>query len=510
MSFSGALFRYFSIKLSGNFLIIASLKETALRSFFFILISIFFIETVIADEKLKAIDSLYMLLDMQQGDTRVETMVSLSEAYRLISFDKSLKAGEDAITYADEKGFQKMRGKILKSLGVTAYESGDYDLALEYYEKAGIAFEMIDDLGGKATIYHNEGLIYRMLGDNDKSLEYYKKALALHQQLGDELAAANTNVNIGNIYYQKGKLEEAFDAQYKSQLVFKKADDSILYAITTYNIANIYWQWDQNDKALELLDESLNIYQKFNELLRMSQAYYTKGLIYAYDKGDNQKALEMFRISLDLREKIGNPQGTANVIINIANVWMEQERYDEAFEFYNRGLRIHTTLGYVDGILMAYYYMGLAHQKMGSYQQSNLLFDQCENKALEFKISQYEDLIAEGRLKNYAALGDFENFLVQFKRFSNARDTIAEQYHSLKTSAANNKFKIEQLLEEVGRISAVNRQQEKRIQFFQFSFSALLTLFFVSLLFWVYQKKVKNLHFKSKRKPVEKNSPARP
>lgn len=471
-----------------------------MKRIIFIFLSVFLVETVFADEKISEIDSLYALMEKQKGDAKLETMISLSEAYRLVSFNKSLKTGEAAIDFANKEGFQAMRGKILKSLGITAYQSGDYDLALGYYDSAISAYEQVQDSGGVAAVYNNIGLVHKILRANDKALEFYNKALDLQLKLGDEWATASTQNNIAGVYYLKGLLDEAYDAYYKSQLVFKKVNDSLQYAITTFGIANIYWQWDQNDKALELLDEVLAIYQKQHELLEMSRVFYTKGLIFAYDKRDFQQALKMFRLSLDLREKLGNPKGTANVIINIANIWMEQGRYTEAFEFYNRGLRIHTALGHIDGVLLAYYYMGMAHQKMGNYEKSNDYFDQCEAKAKEFDISQYDDLIVENRLKNYAAMGDFDSFQIQFELFSSAHDTLLERYLSLQTREAKSNFEIDQLMDELARVSLINKKQAMRIQVFHYGISAFFTLFFVLLLVWLYQKSYKKVLFRKNSK----------
>lgn len=469
-----------------------------------IFLSVLLIETVVADEKITAIDSLYALMEKQKGDAKLETMISLSEAYRLVSFNKSLETGEAAIDFANKEGFQMVRGKILKSLGITAYQSGDYDLSLAYYNRAIIEYQQVNDTSGIAAVYNNIGLVHKLLGANDKALANYEKASELQLLIADELAAATTNINIASIYYQKGQHEEAYDAYYKSQLVFKKAGDSMRYATTIYNIANIFWQWDQNDKALELLDEALSIYQKQHELLEMSRVFYTKGLIFAYDKRDFQQALKMFRLSLDLREKLGNPKGTANVIINIANIWMEQGRYTEAFEFYNRGLRIHTALGHIDGILLAYYYMGMAHQKMGNYEKSNDYFDQCEAKAKEFDISQYDDLIIENRLKNYAAMGDFDQFQIQFELFSSAHDTLLERYLSLQTREAKSNFEIDKLMGELARVSLINKKQSTRIQVFHYGISAFFTLFFVLLLVWLYQKSIKKVLYRKNSKSQQK------
>jgi tetratricopeptide (TPR) repeat protein len=192
------------------------------------------------------------------------------------------------------------------------------------------------------------------------------------------------------------------------------------------------------------------------------------------------------------------------VIINIANIWMEQGRYTEAFEFYNRGLRIHTALGHIDGILLAYYYMGMAHQKMGNYEKSNDYFDQCEAKAKEFDISQYDDLIIENRLKNYAAMGDFDQFQIQFELFSSAHDTLLERYLSLQTREAKSNFEIDKLMGELARVSLINKKQSTRIQVFHYGISAFFTLFFVLLLVWLYQKSIKKVLYRKNSKSQQK------
>ncbi|MDA3942113.1 MAG: tetratricopeptide repeat protein [Bacteroidetes bacterium] len=470
-----------------------------MRRISIILFALLIVIAVRADELLKTIDSLYSQLDKQEGHQRIETLISLSEAYRLVSFDKSLRTGEDAVNYANENGFQKLKGKVLKSLGISAYQSGDYALAISYYQKALEAYDQVNDLSGKAAVINNLGLVHKLLGENDKALTFYNQAFTIQEQLGDERAYATTNINIASIYYQLGELDKAYDAYYKSQLIFKKLGDSLRYATVTNNIANVYWQWDQNDKALELLDETLEIYQQHHSLLDMSRVIYTKGLIYAYDKGDHEIALEMFRHSLDLREKIGNPQGTGNVVINIANIWMDQQRYTEAFEFYERGLRIHRSIGYVDGILMAYYYMGVAHQKMGNYLESNRYFAKCQEKAAEFEITQYEELIIEGRMKNFAALGDFENFSIQFDHFIDARDTLISKYLDLQTEEAHKSFRIEELMTEIALLSANNTKIKSQLQIYQFGLSSLLILAFLLVLFWLSRKKIKQ--YRRRKKP---------
>jgi len=459
---------------------------------FFIII---FFLPVFADGQLQRIDSLYQLLDKQQGDQRIETMIHLSEAYRLVSYDKSLKTAQDAVVYAEAEGFQRLKAKVLKSMGISAYQSDDYELALSYYQQAIKAYEKADDQIGKATVLNNTGLIYKQLGDNVKALEFYQEAYDIQFKMNDVGAYATTNINIAGIYYQRGELNKAFDAYYQAQLLFAELKDSLRYAQVTNNLANVYWQWNQNEKALQLLDEAKSIYQGFYAISDLSRIYYTQGLIYAYDFADYKKALDRFNESLALREKLGNPLGTANVLINIANIWMEQERYEEAFLFYQRGLRIHETIGHTDGILMAYYYMGIANQKLNRFDESNVWLKKCEEKSEETNSRLYEDLILEARMKNASGLGDYTAFLGYFDEFVIARDSLANVFSNLQTTDAQNRYQLKEYESQLASVAKENDQLKSRFLSYQYTFYAILGL--LSLMFLYGMLKFVLIRFRS-------------
>lgn len=437
------------------------------------------LSAVYADDQLHVIDSLYQLLDRQQGDQRIETMINLSEAYRLVSYDKSLKTAQDAVSYAEAEGFQRLKAKVLKSMGISAYQSDDYELALDYYQQATKAFEKAGDQSGKATVLNNTGLIYKQLGDNEKALEFYQQAYDIQLEMKDVGAYATTNINIAGIYYQRGELNKAFDAYYQAQLLFEELKDSLRYAQVTNNLANVYWQWNQNEKALQLLDEAKAIYQRFNAISDLSRIFYTQGLIYAYDFADYNKALDRFNQSLALREKLGNPLGTANVLINIANIWMEQERFEEAFSFYQRGLRIHETIGHTDGILMAYYYMGIANQKLDRFEDSNMWLEKCEEKSKEVNSRLYEDLILEARMKNASGLGDYKAFLTYFDEFVISRDSLADAYSSLQTADAQNRYQLKEYESQLASLANEKDLLQSRFLSYQYTFYAILGLLFL-------------------------------
>ena len=104
-------------------------------------------------------------------------------------------------------------------------------------------------------------------------------------------------------------------------------------------------------------------------------------------------------------------------------------------------------------------------------------------------------------------MGDFESFQIQFELFSSAYDTLQQQYLSLQTREAKSNFEIDRLMDELARVSLINKQQAKRIQVFHYGISALMTVIFVLLLVWIYKRSIRKMLFrKGVASPQEKKS----
>lgn len=60
-----------------------------------------------------------------------------------------------------------------------------------------------------AGTYNNIGLIYYNKGDYDRAMEYYNKSLNIKERIGDEPGMASTYYNIFLIYETKGNINKA-------------------------------------------------------------------------------------------------------------------------------------------------------------------------------------------------------------------------------------------------------------------------------------------------------------
>ena len=124
---------------------------------------------------LQSIDSLKNELSVNRGTAKVETLIRISEAYRNIHFNDCIDYGMIAIDESRLLKNKELEAKAFKSLGISAYYSGDFDKAILYYQNSLELFEKLNDNKGMAACYNNIGLIYEEKAEFEMAYEYYNK-----------------------------------------------------------------------------------------------------------------------------------------------------------------------------------------------------------------------------------------------------------------------------------------------------------------------------------------------
>jgi tetratricopeptide (TPR) repeat protein len=76
-----------------------------------------------------------------------------------------------------------------------------------------------------AQTYNNMGLVYQARGEWDKALEFYQKSLKIKEQVGDIHGMALTLGNIGFLKIKQGRFEEAVKPLEQAIDIFKQVGD---------------------------------------------------------------------------------------------------------------------------------------------------------------------------------------------------------------------------------------------------------------------------------------------
>ena len=231
-----------------------------------------------------------------------------------------------------------------------AYESkGDYDKAIEYFQKSlkinlkklGLEHQDV------ARDYNNLGVAYQSKGDYDEAIEYFYKSLKIYlKKLGSEDpdVALNYN-NLGLTYSMKGDYDKAIEYFQKSlKINLKKLGSEDPNVAINYN--NLGFACDgkgDHDEAIEYYKKSLeiNLAKLGSEHPNVARDYNNLGDSYRI-KGDYDEAIEDFQKSLKINLKKLGPEhpDVAVMYSNLGMVYIEKGDYDKAFEYAQKALNI--------------------------------------------------------------------------------------------------------------------------------------------------------------------------
>ena len=75
---------------------------------------------------------------------------------------------------------------------------GEYQKAIQYYEKGLELSTAIRDQSGVASNNGNYGNAYCHLGEYQKAIQYYEKDLEISTAINDQSGIAHNNGNLGN------------------------------------------------------------------------------------------------------------------------------------------------------------------------------------------------------------------------------------------------------------------------------------------------------------------------
>lgn len=312
------------------------------------------------------VDSLLHLALKAPEKQKTELYLKLANSLKSDSA-KSNNFARQAYRLAEKNNQPHLQAKALLTLAENYYKIGNFQLALQLYQKhlslsqalkdtAGIiqyyisiGLSMTDrDEGNKGIEQFIEGMRYceedtfntgrflfligrahnRMHNFND-AIQYYRKALvALSASKKDTSVIFNTYTGLGETYKTIQRRDSALINYLKAKNLAKNPEN---YAISISNLAGIYLNYpDSIKKAALYLKKSWSIFRKLGRY--RYEAEFKEGIgIILYKQRKYDAAIEAFKSSIELNDK------------------------------YNRGFKIKSTCNNL---------LSRAYEKLGDYKTS--------------------------------------------------------------------------------------------------------------------------------------------
>ena len=180
--------------------------------------------------------------------------------YRQGKLRESVRWGKTAVEHAQAAGERSTLAHAYFLLDAALTDLGSpecetyRELALPIYEETG-------DLLGQANVLNNLGVDAYYEGEWDAALELYEKGRVARDRAGDVVGAATAANNIGEILSDQGHLTQAEALFRQARQVFRNAHYPVGLALATSNLGRAAGRAGRVEEAIELLTSALETFR---------------------------------------------------------------------------------------------------------------------------------------------------------------------------------------------------------------------------------------------------------
>ena len=355
-----------------------------------------------------------ILLEASNGDSEKshllgKTFVGLAYTYAEKGNNNlALQNDSLAMAIATVNDDKSIIAAVLIIRGTNLYRNGEYDKAMDCYQKGlDLALE-INDLELQAKIAANRAMIYSHQGNNEKTTEGFLRALNIGKQLNNKSLIASNYLNLAVVYMNQSKNDSALIYSNSALELFKEINDKNGILKCYRNIGNIYYGLSDFGKTIEYYQLSLQISLEINDQLNAAKAYHNLSEIYIH-LGDNSTATELLLKSIKIKEQTNDELSLAKGYMGFARLYYTRQDYPKALTYFRKALEINTELNSISEIGANYSGIASVYCSIDKIDSAIVLY----NKTLElYKQIDY----THGISNTYINLGDVYRTKMDFQQ----------------------------------------------------------------------------------------------
>ena len=237
--------------------------------------------------------------------------------------------GERALEIYTGLGDQVGLGNVLTNIGVDAYYKGDWDTALELYQRSEDARRTAGDVIGAAASANNIAEIYSDQGRLTEAIELFREALAVWEGAQFQVGIALANLNLGRADARAGMSDLAHQRLDTAQQMFSEMGAQSYIVDTEVRRAEAFLLNGEFDRATKLA-ESLLHDMSSEEHNQLFEATLYRVLGYCCQaEGDHEHSLVNFEQGLRLAHESDSAFEAALILEGLLRFFGEDGRGTE-------------------------------------------------------------------------------------------------------------------------------------------------------------------------------------
>ena len=341
-------------------------------------------------------------------------------------YQKAIQYYEKGLKISSAIGHQSGLASNNGSLGNAYHNLGEYQKAIKYYEKSLEVYSAIGDQSGIARSNGSLGSAYINLGEYQKAIKYHEKSLEICSAIGDQSGIESCNCNLGNAYLLLGECQKAIKYYEKSLEISSAIGKQSGIATTNGNLGNAYLSLGEYQKAIKYHEKGLEISSAIGDQSGIASNNGNLGNAY-FSLGEYQKAIKYYEKGLEISSAIGDQLGIARINNTLGNAYVSLGENLKAIQYYEKGLEISSAIGDQNEIASNNGNLGNAYLSLGEYLKAI----QYHEKSLEISSAiGHQSGIAtnNGNLGTaYCKLGKYQKAIQHYEKGLEISSAIGDQ-----------------------------------------------------------------------------------
>ncbi len=211
-------------------------------------------------------DALQFYLKALDINKKENNIITIGQSYNNIATIYQKKADfkntlyyylEALKVYEQKKGTEVYISNTYNNLGRFYSSQKNYDVSLDYIQKALIIKQKLNDKKELANTYNNLGIVYRLKKDYDNAIKAQTNALEIRKNILDKIGLANSYTNIGNLYQLQKNYDKSIAYFLKALTINKELSNKEGVEIVYASLTNIYSIMENDSTARKYADSTL-------------------------------------------------------------------------------------------------------------------------------------------------------------------------------------------------------------------------------------------------------------
>ncbi|MCC7244249.1 MAG: tetratricopeptide repeat protein, partial [Saprospiraceae bacterium] len=265
----------------------------------------------------------------------------------------------------------------------------------------------------------------------EQALAAHRSGLNVAESIRDTIRMARIHLNMGGVYEAMGSYPEAYEQVNLARLFFENRNDLQALAKTYPLLGHIRFELEMHKEARNWYIKALQLRQKLGEPQGIANAYSDLGNV--LDEMNNQdssrQALVYYNKALEIFKNLNDQPGIASIYNNFGVAYKHLGQYEEGMKYLRQALKIQTDLDDQPGLMVVYNSIGDIEFGRQNYHEALRYTKMCLDIAKAIGDSKFEQKAYKDFAKNYAALGDFAKAYeyrvlydeLRYKRLDDAR-----------------------------------------------------------------------------------------